>query len=43
MTNRELASVLSENRSLISELWEKQLIVGARALVEAVSIKDTHY
>ena len=40
MTNRELASVLSEKRGLISELWEKQLIVGARALVEAVGIDE---
>jgi rsbT co-antagonist protein RsbR len=40
MMPRELISVLSENRSLISELWDKQLIIRARSLVEAVGIDE---
>lgn len=40
MTPRELISVLSENRSLISELWDKQLIIRARSLVEAIGIDE---
>lgn len=39
--NREIATILSKNRNDIFELWNKQLIIQAKSLVEIIGLDET--